>query len=108
MTSYLNSLGATDAQSIVSQLHQWWFDLTLHDYLAIQADDTTDYYWRRLIMVSETNEIALACLRLSSIGTSEAEVERLFSIQKNMLSRTVTNLGTATLHHKCILHCNKE
>ena len=52
-------------------------------------------------------DLAYICVRFSTIGTSEAEVEKLFSIQKNILSRSVVNIGTATLHHRCVLHCTK-
>ena len=47
-------------------------------------------------------------MRISSIGIIEAEVERLFNVHKSMLNKTVPNLGTTTLHNRCILHMTKE
>ena len=58
-------------------------------------------------MDSQVKELAHICLRFASIGSSESDVERLFSIQKSMLSSTTTNIGTETLHYRCILQCTK-
>lgn len=92
---------------IILKLRKWWFDKTLPDFLSISRNEDTNIYWRRLLMDSRVKELAHICLRFASIGSSEADVERLFSIQKNMLSSTTTNIGTATLHYRCILHCTK-
>ena len=73
-----------------------------------QSNENTDFYWRRLLTRNETQTFAYICVRLASIGITEAEVERLFSIHKSMFNRSVTNLGTATLHHRCILHLTKN
>ena len=43
-----------------------------------------------------------------SIGLTEAEVERMFSLHKSMLSQNVTNLGTETLHNRCLLYFRNE
>ena len=76
----------------------------------LQIDNkSTDYYWRYLLSHSKYEEYANICLRIASIGLTEAEVERMFSLHKSMLSQNVTNLGTETLHNRCILHiCNED
>lgn len=104
----MNLLGIQNEESAVLLLRNWWFESELEGFDKISPFDTTDSYWRRLITNSNTKDLAYICLRFASIGASEAEVERLFSIQKNMLSRSAVNVGTATLHHRCILHCTKQ
>lgn len=89
-------------------IHQWWFEANLDEFTSYLPNETTDYYWRRLRTCKKTSDLAYICCRIAAIGISEAEVERLFSIQKSMLNRTVTNIGTATLHHRSILHLSKE
>ena len=46
--------------------------------------------------------------KLSSNGLTKAELERLIILHQSMINRTVTNLGTETLHNKCIIYTFKQ
>lgn len=67
---------------IVLQLRKWWFEYKLFGFNKISQDETTDSYWRRLQINSDTKDLAYICIRFATLGASEAEVEHIFSIQK--------------------------
>lgn len=60
-------------------------------------------YWRRIHQFNEFKDLATLGIRLASIGVSEAEVERIFSVQKRIMGQNTFNMGTKTLHNRLIL-----
>lgn len=108
LAEYAHVLDLKNVTAFVHFMTYWWFEANLEGFEKYQATDTTDIYWSRLNTCSTYKDFSYICMRLSSIGISEAEVERLFGIHKSMLSRQVTNLGTDTLHARCVLHLSKD
>ena len=107
LREYANLLQDNNGAAFITFIRQWWYKLNLVGYMRYDINESTDFYWRRLFLQQETKQFAYICLRIASIGITEADVERLFSIHKSMFNRSVTNLGTETLHHRCILHLTK-
>ena len=107
LTEYATLLECKNVPAFITFIRQWWFEANLVGFAHYQNNESTDFYWRRLLTQNEIKEFAYICLRIASVGITEAEVERLFSIHRSMFNRTVTNLGTNTLHNRCILHLTK-
>lgn len=88
---------------IESMIQKWLFTEFSNSFLEIKKDETMNDYWRRVHQYNEFKDLSVLGVRLSSIGVSEAEVERIFSVQKRMLGQHTFNMGTETLHNRLIL-----
>ena len=108
LAEYAALLNYKNTKEFIQFMNYWWFETNLDDFPTYPATNSTDIYWSKLNTNPPFKDFSYICMRLSSIGISEAEVERLFSIHKSMLNRSVTNLGTETLHNRCILHLSQE
>ena len=56
---------------------------------------------------TDVKDFAYIYPNLSLNGLTKAELERLF-LHQSMINRTVANLGTETLHNKCIIYKFKQ
>ena len=109
LTEYAFSLETENIPAFITFfIRQYWFEANLMGFAKYQSNESTYFYWRRLLTHNETKTFAYICVRLASIDITEAEVERLFSIHKSMFNGSVRNLGTATFHHRCNLHLTKK
>ena len=99
-------LGYQNAEAIFNLYQSWLYMAHEEPIKYISLDDTNNTYWRRLHQVYP--ELSHICIRLCSIGVSEAEVERLMSVQKNMFSPHATNVGTEMLHARCVVRLSNN
>lgn len=94
-------LGYEKESEIYDMYEDWVYTPHSESIQTIKTTDTNDTYWRRVHQVSPA--LSHICLRFCSIGVSEAEVERLMSVQKNIFSQHATNVGTDMLHARCVI-----
>lgn len=84
-------------------IQKWLFNEFSKEFLAIKEDETMNDYWRRIHQYNDFKDLAVLGVRLASIGVSEAEVERIFSVPKRMFGQHTFNMGTETLHNRLVL-----
>jgi hypothetical protein len=88
-----------DADSIERQLRDWIFTLKIAG-----APTLPDRHWRNVhAQGPEWHDLARLGMRYVSMGTSEAEVERLLGEQQDIQGRHGTNYGTESLHARLVL-----
>lgn len=84
-------------------IQKWLFAEFTNDFIQIKENESMNDYWRRIHQFNEFKDLATLGIRLASIGVSEAEVERIFSVQKRIMGQNTFNMGTKTLHNRLIL-----
>jgi hypothetical protein len=88
-----------DPDQIEQKYREWLFTLNVPDSPA-----DTEQHWREVHSLGpEWCGLARIGLRYASMGTSEAEVERLLREQKHVQGMHGTNYGTETLHARLVL-----
>ena len=75
------------------------------DFTNLLIKNTNDF-WRSMCFSDKWKEFALLCLHFVTLPTSEADVERLFSSQRDMMGNKITNIGSPTLETR--LRMNKR
>ncbi len=74
---------------------------------AIIGSNIDDLWENAGILDFEWSLFASVAKRLTTIGSSEADVERLFSQQKVAMGRHMNNIGTSSLKSRLILRTSK-
>lgn len=74
---------------------------------AIIGSNIDDLWENAGILDFEWSLFTSVAKRLTTIGSSEADVERLFSQQKVAMGRHMNNIGTSSLKSRLILRTSK-
>lgn len=104
ITNQAAIFGYQDSQRLCSLYQNWVFTAHSNNISEILFNDSNDSYWRRYHQIDA--QLSHICLRLCSLGVSEAEVERMLSVQKNIFSPHATNVGTDMLHARCVIRAS--
>lgn len=109
LIEYSNRLGFT-ADIIMSYFEKWLYspedELSFGSYSKIGCN--IDNLWENAGTLDfEWSMFASVAKRLTTIGSSEADVERLFSQQKVVMGRHMTNIGSDSLKSRLILRTSK-
>ena len=80
-------------------------DPLFHDFSKFLFKNPNDF-WRTMYLLDEWKDFSLLALHFITLPTSEADVERVLSVQREIMGTKMTNLGTLTLESR--LRLNKR
>jgi hypothetical protein len=92
-------LAGYDPNEILDAFRRWWFE---DSELSHEVDP--DKHWKDVHRCEGYEQVAHIVLRFITAGTSEAEVEKMFSVQKRIQGIHGTDYRTDTIHARLVLH----